>query len=70
MYCCGDSFSIKFTLEIALWRYTVFFSDVNECLADENVCEPGTCMNTIGGYKCDCANGFEPSRDGKKCLGE
>lgn len=45
------------------------FLDVDECLTDDKLCRPGTCMNSIGGYKCDCPKGYEPSADGRKCLG-
>ena len=37
-------------------------SDINEC--NNNPCQNGgTCTNTIGGYNCTCAQGFE----GKHC---
>nr|CAH8870878.1 unnamed protein product [Trichobilharzia regenti] len=35
--------------------------DINECNADSNICnkEGEVCKNLIGGYKCDCRNGYQ-----------
>ena len=33
--------------------------DIDEC-SSSSLCRNGaTCTNTIGGYKCSCASGFE-----------
>ncbi|CAL4061316.1 unnamed protein product, partial [Meganyctiphanes norvegica] len=42
--------------------------DINECATNPNICEHGRCINTKGSYRCECYEGFEPSRDGKECL--
>ncbi|KAK0417494.1 hypothetical protein QR680_013044 [Steinernema hermaphroditum] len=35
--------------------------DVDECLEDRHSCDPATsqCVNTLGGFRCECAPGFE-----------
>ena len=39
------------------------FLDIDECSESESFCDQ-ICVNTIGGFKCDCARGyiFEPPR--------
>ena len=56
---------IGYTVKTQLY----FHLDENECELDSALCQPGTCMNTIGGYKCDCQEGYVPSEDGRKCIG-
>lgn len=34
-------------------------SDVNECLTVQPCANGATCVNTIGGYQCQCSSGFE-----------
>lgn len=46
----------------------ILFSDTNECAADANLCEDGDCINTDGGFKCECPPGYVLSPDGKKCV--
>ena len=48
----------------------VCFSDEDECevYKDRNLCENGRCVNTVGGFKCDCPSGFNQSID-FKCEG-
>lgn len=43
--------------------------DINECQLNSGLCAHGYCVNTEGGFRCDCHPGFEPSPDGKSCLG-
>ena len=31
--------------------------DINECDEDTGVCGEGRCINTEGGYQCDCKPG-------------
>ncbi|KAK8737315.1 hypothetical protein OTU49_004436 [Cherax quadricarinatus] len=42
--------------------------DVNECALNPNICKSGRCINTKGSYRCECYEGFAPSRDGKQCI--
>lgn len=51
-----------------LSRDTVF-SDVDECSTLRGVCDNGHCINTEGGYRCECFSGYRPSNDRKRCIG-
>lgn len=44
--------------------------DINECAANPNLCKNGHCINTKGSYQCECFDGFQPSADGKQCIGK
>ena len=45
------------------------FLDVNECLADSNLCHSdANCTNTKGSYNCTCHHGY--NGDGYSCTGE
>ncbi|GFQ71232.1 tolloid-like protein 2, partial [Trichonephila clavata] len=43
-----------------------FVTEVDECADESHGCEQ-KCVNTIGGYKCECSIGFELHSDGKRC---
>uniref|UniRef100_A0ABM0MSC4 Metalloendopeptidase n=1 Tax=Saccoglossus kowalevskii TaxID=10224 RepID=A0ABM0MSC4_SACKO len=43
-----------------------FFIEQDECAVDQGGCEQ-KCVNTIGGYHCECEPGFELSIDQKHC---
>ncbi|KAG8183432.1 hypothetical protein JTE90_023188 [Oedothorax gibbosus] len=43
-----------------------FVTEVDECAGESHGCEQ-RCVNTIGGYRCECAIGFELHSDGKRC---
>lgn len=38
--------------------------DINECLAQENICAPLNCVNFPGGFNCLCSDGSEPNLEG------
>ncbi|KAL7847601.1 hypothetical protein AOLI_G00223190 [Acnodon oligacanthus] len=42
--------------------------DENECRTKPGICENGRCVNTIGSYKCECGEGFEPDSTRTLCL--
>lgn len=44
--------------------------DENEC--DSKPCGRGTCINSVGSYRCNCQHGYElVMHNGKrKCIGE
>lgn len=49
---------------------TIFLlSEIDECATGTHGCEQ-ICINTMGGYKCDCKLGYELHSDGKKCEGQ
>ncbi|KAH9488623.1 hypothetical protein Btru_061303 [Bulinus truncatus] len=47
------------------WEGPTCYSDINECLKDRNVCgskvSSDACVNTNGGYYCDCPVGYRLS---------
>ena len=48
-----------------------FFSlvlDINEC-AMQGICDNGRCVNSQGGFKCECNQGYALDGEGKNCLG-
>lgn len=45
-------------------------ADVDECADGRERCAPGVCINTEGGFQCDCDVGYEPSPDLMECIGE
>ena len=46
----------------------VFISDIDECQRGNGGCEQD-CQNMIGSYKCYCRQGFQLSKDGRRCEG-
>lgn len=45
-------------------------TDLNECRAKPGICKNGRCVNTVGSYRCECNDGFEPSSTGTECIGK
>ncbi|XP_013784459.2 tolloid-like protein 1, partial [Limulus polyphemus] len=43
-----------------------FIKEYDECSGKGHGCEH-TCINTLGGYRCECKIGYELHSDGKKC---
>jgi len=43
-------------------------SEYDECLTEEHGCEH-VCVNTLGGFHCECNIGYELHSDGKRCEG-
>lgn len=43
-----------------------FVKEFDECATDTHGCHH-SCVNTLGGFKCECHIGFELHSDGKKC---
>ena len=42
-------------------------TDVDEC-ADSEVCAGGKCVNTDGGFQCECPPDWRLSTDGTYCI--
>ena len=60
-----------------MWRYALCrcpslfcfgFLEYDECATEGHGCEH-ICVNTLGGYRCECKIGYELQSDGKKCEG-
>jgi len=44
-------------------------SDIDECSRDAMLCRGGHCINTVGSFLCQCAEGHELVSDGTTCKG-
>jgi len=42
--------------------------DVDDCKVIPGLCSHGTCINTLGSFRCACDHGYEPSRSKQACL--
>ena len=47
----------------------MFYSDVDECEEDLELCKNGQCLNEPGSYRCECDMGFGPTMDLTDCEG-
>ena len=45
------------------------FSDRDECTDGSNTCDGGTCIDTVGSYRCECHEGQELMDDRRTCIG-
>jgi len=43
-------------------------AEYDECQTDDHGCQH-ICVNTIGGYRCECKIGYELNPDGRTCEG-
>ena len=49
-----------------IWAVTLNVTDVDECVIDNGRCEQ-FCVNSVGGFYCQCAEGFQLLEDGRNC---
>ena len=43
--------------------------DVDECTTNEHDCDlHEVCVNNVGGYTCQCKEGFERGNQGRSCI--
>lgn len=50
------------SLIVSIFDIIILFSDIDECKEGTYTCEDKSrtdCVNTDGGYECDCVDGFE-----------
>ncbi|XP_069857979.1 LOW QUALITY PROTEIN: fibrillin-3 [Dipodomys merriami] len=45
-----------------------FYKDVNECKAFPGLCVHGTCSNSVGSFRCSCAEGFALDPQERNCT--
>ena len=50
--------------------FYTYFSDINECAVNPNICENGACENLKGDYRCVCNNGYQVDASGRICSGK
>lgn len=43
---------------IIIFIRIIFVKDLDECRERPSICGNGTCSNVIGGFECDCRDGF------------
>ena len=43
-------------------------TEIDECELMPGTCQHGTCMNTIGSFKCECERGYEFDEDAHQCV--
>lgn len=55
-------------LTVSVYKYSLLYLDIDECVTDTNACATGSyCENTFGGYRCPCIPGY--AYDGVLCRG-
>lgn len=63
--------SINSSINIIVHRSNfVLIVDVNECIAIPGVCGGGTCVNSVGSYRCECKKGQRQNPITQDCEGE
>lgn len=49
--------------------FPLYFTDIDECRQDPNVCPPpGNCFNTLGSYRCLCPKPYKLDSTGARCV--
>lgn len=44
--------------------------DIDDCKILPGLCSHGTCINTLGGYRCACDHGYKPTNTKRACAGK
>ena len=56
------------TRALSFFHFT-YLEDINECKRGTHSCGANSyCVNTVGGYRCRCAKGYEFVHNGRVCL--
>lgn len=65
----GNTLFVKFVSDATVNKggfSATFLKEINECIDFHHGCDH-ECVNTLGGYRCECRIGYELHSDGKKC---
>ncbi|XP_067127393.1 protein tolkin-like [Centruroides vittatus] len=65
----GNKMSVKFVSDGSVPKAgfsAKFMKELDECKNTEHGCDH-ECVNTLGGYRCECHIGYELHSDGRKC---
>lgn len=63
-----DSFYATAALTLLSLFFSVFFSDIDECVNGNKTCKQ-LCTNTPGSFICSCHSGFQLHIDKQSCVG-
>ena len=64
-----DDPALVVTIQFSVEYITLMLStEYDECRTEDHGCQH-VCVNTIGGYRCECKIGYELSPDGRTCEG-
>ena len=55
-------------LYVCMHEYNVPSADINECTSGSDLCSQ-VCINSDGGYKCSCNDGYKLQDDEVTCVG-
>ena len=69
LHSTSNKLMVKFVSDSSVQKsgFSVnFFKEFDECSTPDHGCDH-ECVNTLGGYKCECRIGFELRSDGKTC---
>lgn len=48
--------------------FNFLFSDIDEC-DNPQICQYGTCVNTMGSFVCQCPPNYSLAQNGAGCVG-
>ena len=61
---------ISYVIFICFYFSPVFREDIDECKElGIDACANGHCVNIVGSYKCECADGAVLDNTGRVCIG-
>lgn len=68
--CQGEmALSTKIIIIIITYCLTLL-TDIDECASMSNLCDGGSCVNTLGSYLCICLPGYTVDPVKESCVGE
>lgn len=69
LHSTGNELYVKFVSDLTVQKAgfaSTFNQEYDECAEGNHGCEH-SCVNILGGYKCECRIGFELHSDGRQC---